>query len=439
VLLVAVHTFGGDWYRNGVLLNVVVAAGTLIVLHRLLTSVFTRRLAVWVVILISLNRHFFLPAHKASTDLLFLLWCYLAWHLLLARRFSWLRLAGSSLLCGLAFLTRYNGLILPVVAIGVFMINPGGWTRRRQVTAGLVFLVIFLVVISPWYAVNQAETGRLLATRNLQNIFVEQFYGGEHAARMPATGLSTLREIIRHDPLHFGRQYLTNLIDHLKRDGQDLLGEATAILVGLGLLQLLFRRLDRRQATFFVLPVCYFLAMCTVYYLPRFFLPLLPAYYVLGLGFLLGTHSGDGWWRWSDRYPVVRLGITGLVLAGIIGLQLERVVAAERDYYDQRPLFVPAAAEFLQAHHDGSDVPVVMARKPHIAYYAGMRYLPYPQSFAGGSELLTFARRQQVQYIVYSTVERYFYPDRSFLKRLDVVDGVERIYRGRQIAIYELE
>ena len=36
-------------------------------------------------------------------------------------------------------------------------------------------LLAFLAVIAPWYVANQIQTGRWLATRNLQNIFVETF------------------------------------------------------------------------------------------------------------------------------------------------------------------------------------------------------------------------------------------------------------------------
>ena len=106
-------------------------------------------------------------------------------------------------------------------------------SAQRRLAA--LYLATFLLTIAPWYAANYAETGRLLATRNLQNIFVEEFYGGPNADRMPAEGLTSLPQLLAHDPLFFVGLYLKNIPKHMWLDGIDLLRTALSILFVLGL------------------------------------------------------------------------------------------------------------------------------------------------------------------------------------------------------------
>jgi 4-amino-4-deoxy-L-arabinose transferase-like glycosyltransferase len=64
----------------------------------------------------------------------------------------------SGLLCGLAFLTRYGAAaVVPAVALLL------GWSfRSRGGRAVLIFLAVFLVVITPWLVRNQMVSGGLL-------------------------------------------------------------------------------------------------------------------------------------------------------------------------------------------------------------------------------------------------------------------------------------
>jgi hypothetical protein len=367
-------------------------------------------------------------------------------------------LIGAAIASGLAFLTRYNGLILPVGMVGlILLVNPHSlpWQRRLKDTA--LCLAVFGLVIAPWYAVNQVETGRLLATRNLQNIFVEEFYGGAHEGRMPQSGLDTLPEVILNDPLHFLGTYLGNLPGHMWRDLRFTLNHGTSILFLLGLLRLLIVPPRRKQWSFLIFPLCYFLAMGAVYHQPRFALPLLPAYLAIGFALLWGDGNRHRS-RLAQRldqlgsasviltklvnrtrpYPS-RIGIIiSIITVGLFGWQTIDTAAITRSYYTRRPLFILDAGAALAHLSKGDGEQTIMARKPHIAYYSGLRYQPYPRRLSTVTALLDFAQDHQVRYIFYSGIERNQFPDQLFLQHLDTATNVTKVYADDYCLVYEL-
>lgn len=453
--LVFVHMFGGDWYENGVLLNVLCAAGSLFVLYRLLLRTFGRRVAVVATISTSLVAKFFVHAHKASSDMLFFLLCFLAISLLLMKKRPWLTLAGSGVLSALAFLTRYNGAFLPAVAVVVILfMDPWRWPGRRRVAAAAVYIAAFVLVCAPWLVFNLVETGSLLQTDNLRNV-VEEFYRGARAADIPGGGFASVGSMIAHDPAHFVSHYLLNIPRHFWADMLHALGIEAGILVMLGLLRLLFVPPTRRQWALLSFGIGYFLSMCLVFYLPRFGLPIVPMYLAVGFSLLVGPHDGrrsrlgealdrrllGGWRRLAESRPKVIRTAIPIVIACLFLMQVQWIVRAEMFHYGVRPLFVLPAARFLREHAGGearAGQKIVMARKAHIAYYAGTKYHMYPHRLSDGRELIAAAIELGADYVVYSRLEHAYYPDAKWLGGLETEFGVDRIYSENDITIYEL-
>ena len=287
--LVFIHFFGGDWYRNAIVLNILCTAISLIIIYRLLMRVFNRLVACFTMISVSLVLEFFLQAHKASSDMLFFLLCYLAISLVLAEKLSWYRLVCGAFVSALAFLTRYNGIFLPFSTFLVLLIiNPGNRPWKRRISVYLVYLAVFIVTCVPWFAANYFETGSMLATRNMENV-VAEFYSGANAARLPEGGFSSLGTLFLHDPVYFIKHYLTNIPEHLWLDMRHTLGFFTGFLALLGFLRLLFVPPTRRQWAFLMYPLGLFLAGCVVFHLPRFSIPVIPAYFAIGYSAIFGS------------------------------------------------------------------------------------------------------------------------------------------------------
>ncbi|UCF04593.1 MAG: glycosyltransferase family 39 protein [bacterium] len=438
--LVAIYTFVRDWYLSAIVLNLVCAAAGLVVIYRLILRLFGRRVAVPTMIGISLVYEFFLLAHKASSDMLFLLLCYGAVALLVHERFSWVRLVAASAVSALAFLTRYNGFFLPVSAIILFMaVNPWRWTWRRRTLVTLVYAGLFCVVCVPWFSVSMHETGRLLATRNLQNV-TQEFYGGEREAEIPAGGFTSTFELIRHDPVYFVTHYLANIPRHIWSDMRFTFELWTGILVMLGIVRLGFVRPRRNQWGFMVFPLVYFLSMCVIFHLPRLSLPVVPFYIAAASALIFGGSGGSQLLTRIYGSRTLRYCAIAAV-AGAVLFQGRRIIIQERNYYRRRPLFIHKAAGYLKRHagqRDGIARPLIMARKPHIAYYADLEYQHYPKRFNGVHDFLAYAVKRRVDYIVYSIIEKEHFPGVHFLGELDVTPGVDRIYTESEIVIYQL-
>jgi len=454
-VLIGVHAvvflFGGDWYRSGVTLNLICAAAFIILNYRLLLRSFGRRAAVCATVGTSLVFELFLHAHKATSDLLFLLLCYLALERLSARGWTWQRLMLAGVLGGLAFLTRYNGLIVPLAGLLIVLIvNRDRYRWRPRLLGAAAHLAGFLIVIAPWYAVNYAETGRLLATRGLQNIFVEELHDPSGTIEAQAESPDTLADVIRRDPGRVVGRYLANVPDHLHRDLEDSLNGHLTILLVLGVARLLLFPPRRRHWAFLVFPLLYFLAMCTVYYQPRFTFAAWPGWFVLGFAVLAGDgvnrpgRLGErimGVVSWSrGRLPrttaFVLLSIVGLT---VFALQISDIVIAEREYHLRLPRFALDLAPELKRLAAGEADVVLLARKPHLAHYAGMTYLQYPPKLGDVDDFLNFASKGGARFVVVGPVERGHYPESLYLAELSRYAGVERVYRDDETTLYELD
>ena len=116
------------------------------------------------------------------------------------------------------------------------------------------------------------------------------------------------------------------------------------------------------------------LCMGIVFYTPRFFLPMIPAYLALGFSF---CRSGGGTSSWLGRRAPWRRGIAMVVLVAslwiLVVVHIPRIVATERRIHARRPMNILEAARFL-AEKEGHGSARVMARKGHIAYHAAFDF-----------------------------------------------------------------
>lgn len=452
IALVAVHApvslLGGDWYRAGVLLNLLCAGAVIVLLYRHLAPAFGRRTAACSVIGTSLAFEFFLHAHKATSDLLFLLLAYLAIERIAAVGWTARRLTLAGAIAGLAYLTRYNGLIVPVAGlVVVLLVNRDRRRWRARWIGAAALLAGFAATIAPWYAINYVQTGRLLATRNLQNIFVEELHDRDSAAADDRP--DSLLGVVAEDPGRVVGRWLANVPDHLRRDlGNSLNGHVTLLLI-LGALRLLIIPPRRRHLAVLTFPLLYFLAMCAVYYQPRFAFAAWPGWFALGFAVLGGdgTNAAGGPLRGvaerlkraHGRAPErAELGALILVAGLVFGLQISDLVTVEREYHRRLPGFVLDLAPELRRLAAADPDAVVMARKPHLAYYAGLTYLQYPDELGDASDFLRFAAEHGVRFVVVGPVERGHYPESLYLEELSRYAGVERVYNDDETSIYEL-
>lgn len=457
--LVAVHAFAGDWYRSAVLVALASAGASLFLVYRLMLALFGRHVAVAAMIGTSLVADFFVHAHHATTDLLFLALAMGSVLLFCTGRTMRTACLAAGALGGLAALTRYNGFFLPVGALlGVAVAGPGAMSRRARLGRAIAYGGIFLLACLPWLAANLRATGRLLPTQNVQNVATGLFSGPRWAGA-PVDAPEDLGALAAQDPVHLAVQFTRNLAGHVVLDLTKLLGFPMALLAVVGLLGLALGWLRTRpgrgsrpagpagrsaaapriawqptlaQRTYLGFALVYFVSLGVVFYAPRFSFFLVPAYLAPGLAIALGDAR-----RWPRRWRAVLLIPFGVA---VLAIQVARIHAVESRLAARRPVYLLAGARALRAHAGtGGDV-LLMARKGHLAYLAGMRYQPYPKRAARSLDrLLDFAREHRVRYIAYGIPERELCPDLGFLADADSIPGLRRIHDTSELRVFELE
>lgn len=438
-----------DWYRAGVVLNLLFAGASLIVLYRLLLAVFHRKVAAASTIFAASSYAFFVDAHKATSDIVFLFLALGTLHLLLDRRGRTGPLIGAGVMGGLAFLTRYNGAILPIAGLFVLVvINPGSLALRRRVRQGLIFSAAWLCVVSPWIALNLSETGSVLATDNFINVVLE-FQRDPEMPNRPREEFTSLRDLVTHDPARFAAHLALNIPRHVGRDLYYLVDPFGGTLFLLGLLAFMRRRPDRAQAAFLVFLAMYAASLAIVFYMPRLRLLLLGGYYGVAFSLVFGSSpSGRPLLPWSlpawSRRPAA-----ALLLAALLIPKITTIVAVERFNLAHLPLPLFEAAGFLREHSSSaSPVPcdppdaipgrACLAYKPHLPFLACMRHEGYPWAVEGYGGLLRHAQESGAGFIAIGHLEVEMVPGMPAIAEADTFPGLLRIYDSPDLILLEV-
>lgn len=409
-MLAAAYGVTGDYFRAGLILNLLSGAVFLVTVYYLVKSVFNALSAAGVTLAVAASFIFQSYTYQAASDLPFMALCALSMYFLF--RDSTLRYRSivlSALMGLLAFLMRYNGAFIPAGSL-LFIVLSEGSVRERLKRAG-IWLGVFAAAGLPWFAVNMAATGSPVHNDNYLNVMYE-YYGRNaegvtyenwtDALPKEFTGMA---DIILYDPGYFIAHTVGNIFEHIKNDLLHLTGLRLGVLTALGFIVFWFARPGRKKLLFFSFGVLYFLILTIVFYNPRFSLFLIVFYLILAV------------WPWTADAVTVRLkklsplplAVIALVIASSFATSTQAVIGYIRNepgiLKDLRDLGLSLASK----ENDNSKI--VIARKPHVASYAELEYRMFPASPRSVPELIAYCRENDVDYIVYSGVEAAYRPD----------------------------
>ena len=400
-------------------------------MHRLARRLAGGRAAAVVLVLTAFTKVFFIHAHKAASDPLFMFLVTAAAALLLCgppRRTTWVAVGAAA---GLAWLTRDIGVVVAWWASTVLLfVDPDRLARRRRAVAMLCVWAGFAAAAVPWLATAHHQSGHWLVSRNLQNI-VDEFYGGARVAEVPAGGFASLGALVAHDPAYFAGHFLANLPRHFVADLNEVPGLTYGGMALAALGVLAWRRPDRRQVAFLLLGVVMFVALGAVFHRPRFALPMVPAWALVTALAL-------------ERLPRLRTPAACAVAALVVALHIGHIHQSILFYDRQQPRHlaaaIAAAPQWTAAAFAGMPGrrPVLMARKAHLAHYAHLAYVPYPNQASDPPDLVARARARGADFLVVGVIERQLLPDATMLDHLDRLPGVEVAWRDAQTIVYRL-
>jgi hypothetical protein len=228
---------------------------------------------------------------------------------------------------------------------------------------------------------------------------------------------------------------VSNTFDHLKRDATELLPMPWSLFAAAGLLLVVVSRRMALWGPYLLCGLLYFLTLIPVFYGARFSLPMLAFYAALAM-------APFGWDRVTGlvsgmerRFPVRILAFMILWLPGAMAANARTQDSQNPESVQAGPYETMEAAEYLKAHAQGE---TLFARKPHVAFLAGMRFAPIPQVDSPAA-LHRAARQAGAAYLLISGAEMALRAGVRPLAQPDArVPGFRPVFESAGALVYEI-
>ena len=389
--------------------------------------------------LLLVNPTFVVNTYEVGTDMFFFAVVLASMALLLRSRApkAW-AIAASGLLGGWAFSTRYNGLFLLLGALLylLWIETPRGpWGPRVQRAA--LWVGGFALAALPWLWINAAHTGNPLTNTNYLNVGYEVYGKGNWEQFMYGSDrkIHSLGDVIRLDPMLFLGAMLKNIFVHLKQDLTELMPILWgALAVVGGLLLGLRERPERRTAAYAAFWALYFLTLVPVFYGTRFSLPLVAFYGLLAAWPFVSPWLGRSLQGIEGSFPLR----TFLFLALWAGALFHTYQAVGNPQNPEGlragPYEISDAVSYLKAHGAGE---ALLARKPHAAFLANMRFVPIP-TVDSPAALHDVAVKERARYLLISAAELGMRAALRPFATGEPIPGYQRVYESQGALVYEV-
>jgi hypothetical protein len=416
VFYLLTRAFGAGLFETGIVLSAVSAGVLLFVTFQLLRELFSWQTALVVVGLLVTNPVFVRYSYTTGNDMFFAAMAMLTVYLFLRpRELRWGWVIGIGVLTALTYLTRYNGIaILAAAVVGVGLVNIWRLPWRTRVIAGLAFVAVFLVVITPWGLYCKQREGRFFYNKNYENIaygfYLEEGYADrfmkEHEGQF-----ESFVDVIAYDPGTFVRTIPIRTYGHVTDTMGRVLKWPLGLAAILGVIFLFIRRPDRRQLAYYLFGVAFAAVLILVFFAERFVLFLMPMLLVLGVEAL----------RQLVAYvkPQKRSGLAFVITAvTLIGYSAIASAAYNKAWLKGGSIGFRQLGEwFVKTIPPGDRGTVVAARKPHFGYFAGLETIPIP--FADShEELIRYLHERGADYLFFSVVATQMREELAYLARV---------------------
>jgi len=368
ILLIFGSSLTGDHFTSGKWLSLLAAGLTGLAsffLFRRLFGVGPALLAVPIILLSgTFNRYSISP----MTDIPFLCASVLSLYVITddrPARWHWAVRAG--VLCGVAYLLRYNGLFLLVPGLAAAICREGDRASRARL-AGL-FLLSFAVTAAPWWWANTVHHGSPFYSRNFEDVAT-----GLEISPPAGRPFTSLADVFWSNPVRFAWLWLWRIV----RTFFQSLGASLALLpvgplAALGLILSLMRRRTRPVLIVLVAWLSFLLLMSLTHWEARYFF------------FLLVCNSGFASYalfeiaRWTKEAlgrPKAAPVVIALVALWILVPSAVVTWREVRITLTRQPLeLLPAARELARVAPPGS---TVMSIRAQIAYLSGLEWRLMP-------------------------------------------------------------
>jgi tetratricopeptide (TPR) repeat protein len=239
-------------------------------------------------------------------------------------------------------------------------------------------------------------------------------------------------DVIRRDPGAVAMRMVKNFFGHLRSDATILLGWPMTVCTLIGAVLAVRAGWWPRLWPLAVLGVLLHVVLIPVFYSERYALPQLPLYATLAAAAFASPAFAMAFG------PARRVWLKPAIALIPIGLALQASITHQRRVLEQQPFEIADCAETLHALARPGEG--VIARKPHIAEFAGVPSVAFPFTETLPA-LADYAREHGAKWIFFSLPEVETRPSYSFL--LDTTAHVpgliaRRVTSPRPAVLYEI-
>jgi hypothetical protein len=416
LVLALISWVTSDLFHAGVILSTLAAAFSLYLIFELLRKLFRPDIALLGFFFVAVNTTFVRYSYTAGTDMLFMAFVTAStYYLLREETLRWTNIGLAALFAAIGYLTRYNGLSAAVgVPAAIILANPFQQSMRERVKASGIFLAAFILFISPWGVYCLIQKGSFFYNKNYLNIAYEMFAKGKIGWDQywfgEAQKFTSLTQVIFTDPGQFVLSLIKNLIDHATSDFNLLLGWQIGAFSLIGIIAFIRTRPTARVLSYLLIGIAFFGVLLLVFYGERFSMYLLPLYVALALRALSAPALAE-YRFWKKIHAGGVIAIILVIWTGYDSMEFNRA------NIDSGPREVLGISQwFHQNFGDKERGKIVIARKPHVAYYLDLKMetFPYVDTY---DQLLAEMRRVKASYLYFSLMEAGMRP--QFQKLLD--------------------
>jgi len=417
-------------------------------------------------LLIATNFMFVLLSIKAENHMLDSLFYVLAIFLLLQSlekdNTAWYFFTG--LVCGVAGLSRYTSYsLIPAFVVALFCFYPA----RRAIKYAVVILAGFILVSSPWWAVNYFDNGSPLSTWQYMNIGAGVFSGT--GSRWwwywsGIDGVQSIGDIMVQRPggylLNFSRNVVKSIFLIVTRS------QLTGIICIASLLLLIYRQhrsgaiqllRDRMILPVLIALVAYILLVSQAFVFDEVFLSWVVLVVIYGVFAIYRLSRGARLFR--KNYRPVMLSVIVLVVGLDVcytNCELNNYMTDASGMEETRQI-----VGAIKAHEENLEHKVVMTIHPARAYYLRSGYIMLPPYYEGDlNGLVTYRGMSfkvrdhaprfpstinvndlKVDYLIYDTWAARCLPQFSFLLNKNstrIPANFQLVYLSPDVAVYKI-
>ena len=415
--LILFYLILGDVFVAGKTLTLISAILFLFFSFKTIKTLFDSRFAFYTSLLLTI---LILPySILASTDMFFAFIVSLAIYFIFrGGEFTFSNMLWGGIVAGYAFMTRLNAIILPIAIIfSIFLINPQNWSWKQKFQGSLILVGAMLLGSLPWYIMNFLYYGKIFVSAAHETIGASLLGGEANSSGDFAWGAekekiakeySSLFSLTMHNLPLLIKSFLKNTPIYFRWMLFYLIGFPGFLFVAPGII-LLLTRANKRQLSYFTIPLFGFLIYCIVSFISRFYLYILGFFVFFIIYFLFDTQLFKDGSRPQKKFSY----ITKVIFLFVVLFSIQRSLFLLKKNITNEPVHIKKIAQILEKHSSEDDI--VFARKPHLGYFSHRKIeiIPDVQDL---DLLIKYAKEKGVKFVYYGIAETKYRPDLNILQ-----------------------